>query len=238
MRIRPSTRHGAFLAGSLALGLFSGAPACLFAPDACRDLLQCNDSGEGGEGSGVSTSSSVGPTPCTSDTDCKAGSQPTCDPATHTCRDCSVEDCRAPLSAPCAVNEACASGFCSAGACAPCTTNSDCPSGVCDSASCKAKTGTPCAKNSDCIGGECQFNLCRSKLGHACSVAADCFNGVCVSGTCQACLDDSDCPGTACGTQAEIGRCLLPQGAGCWPEVEELVSCFKGTCAGFPSTCQ
>lgn len=71
-----------------------------------------------------------------------------------------------------------------------------------------------------------------------CSVADDCSDGVCKGGVCQACFDDSDCPGTARGTQEEIGRCSLPQGAGCWPDMKKPVSCFNGPCAGFPSTCQ
>ena len=243
--IHPSARHGAFLAGAIALGLTAGAPGCLFAPDACRDLLQCRDTGEGGgstsgsesTSSGDSTSSG-GPTVCASDADCHGGAKPTCVPSTLTCRDCSSEDCRAPLGSACLVNEACVSGLCAAGACAPCATDAECPSQLCAASACKARTGAPCGQNSDCVGGECRFGLCRANIGHACSVAEDCFNGVCTSGACAACFDDADCPGTACGTQEEIGRCLLPQGAGCWPDVEKLVSCFSGTCAGFPSTCQ
>ncbi|MFS8069326.1 MAG: hypothetical protein ACMG6S_23435 [Byssovorax sp.] len=73
--IRSSARYGALLAGSIALGLTAGAPGCLFAPDACRDLLQCRDAGEGGgstsssesTSTSISTSSGILPTPCASD---------------------------------------------------------------------------------------------------------------------------------------------------------------------------
>lgn len=248
MIIRSSARDGALLCGFIALELAAAAPGCLFAPDACRDLLQCSDTGEGGSvssgepaSSGDSSTGSGLPTFCAGDADCKGSSKPTCVPSTLTCRDCSVEDCRAPLGAVCAVNEACVSGRCAAGKCAPCTTDAECPSQICAGSACKARTGTPCGQDSDCVGGECRFGLCRANIGHACSVPEDCFNGVCTSGACAACFVDADCPGTACGTGDEIGRCLLPQGAGCWPAVEKekkIVSCFSGTCAGFPSTCQ
>lgn len=244
--IHPSARHGALLAGFIALGLAAGAPGCLFAPDACRDLLQCRDTGEGGGSTSSSESTSSDGsttgsgilTPCASDAACQGGSKPTCEPSTLTCRDCSIEDCRALLGAPCTVNEACASGLCAMGACVPCSSDAECPSQICAASACKARTGTPCGQNSDCVGGECRFGLCRANIGHACTVANDCFNGVCKNGACQACFDDTDCPGTSCGTQGEIGRCSLPPGAGCWPTVEQIVSCFSGTCTGFPSTCQ
>jgi hypothetical protein len=61
---------------------------------------------------------------------------------------------------------------------------------------------------------------------------------VCTGSTCQACMTDADCPGTACGTGKELGRCLLPPGEGCWPDSQMRVSCFSGACAGFPATCQ
>jgi hypothetical protein len=242
---RLNTRRGALLAGLVALGLAAWAPGCLFAPDPCTDLLQCSEGGEGGAGGAggsASPSSAIttgsGPTFCVTDAECALGPTPTCSPATLTCRNCAVEECRAPLGGPCSDDAACTTGLCAAGKCKGCTTDAECPSQACAESSCKAPTGAPCAENSDCLGGECRFGLCKANINHACAVAEDCFNGVCKQGVCQACFDDLDCPGTACGTNEELGRCLLPPGAGCWPEAQKIVSCFSGTCSGFPAKCQ
>jgi hypothetical protein len=226
----------------LALAAALGAGGCLFAPDPCADLLQCGKGGSGGatagSGPGVTSSTGIPFTPCTTETDCQGSPKPTCDLVTHQCRDCSTEDCRAPLDGACTVDVACVTGRCVMGQCAACTANAQCATGICANAACKAPTGAPCGVNGDCIAGACRFGLCRAIIGHACDLPAECFNGVCKMGTCQSCLDDVDCPGTACGTGKELGRCLLPPGAGCWPDSQMLVSCFTGTCAGFPATCQ
>jgi hypothetical protein len=246
----PSARRGAFFVALLALTAAATAVGCLFAPDRCADLLQCGNAGNGGSGGaggdgatsgdGVSATSSTGLpfTPCTSDAECLGGPKPTCDPTTLQCRDCSTEDCRAPVGAKCAVDSACATGRCAMGVCAGCMTGDQCTTLSCVAGACKAATGAPCGVNGDCLGGECRFGLCRANIGHACTIAAECFNGVCKMNTCQACFDDVDCPGTACGTGKELGRCLLPPGAGCWPDSQMIVSCYSGSCAGFPATCQ
>ncbi len=236
-----------------ALAVAAAAPGCLFAPDPCADLLQCGAGGSGGAGGGTtsgggattSDSSSSGTsstgipaTPCTTDDECQGTSTPTCDKAVHQCRNCTIEDCRVPLGAACTVDGACVTGRCVAGECASCSADAQCATLMCVSAACKAASGAPCAVNGDCLGGECRFGLCRANIGKACALPEECFNGVCKMGTCQSCFGDLDCPGTACGTGKELGRCLLPPGAGCWPDAQMIVSCFSGTCAGFPPTCQ
>ncbi|MEP7123939.1 MAG: hypothetical protein ABJE95_23625 [Byssovorax sp.] len=243
-------RSGAFF---MALFALAAAGGCLFAPDRCADLLQCGKGaggtgagGSGGDAGGASSSvqasatSSTGIpfTPCANEDDCVGTPRPTCDMATHQCRDCSTEDCRVPLGGKCAIGSACVSGFCAMGECAACMTGDQCTTPSCVMGACKAPTGAPCGSNGDCSGGECRFGLCRANIGHFCTVADECFNGVCQANACQACFDDVDCPGTACGVGKELGRCLLPPGAGCWPDSQMIVSCFNGTCAGFPPTCQ
>ena len=233
-------RRGAHLAALVALSLPAWAPGCFFAPDPCLDLLQCAESGAGGEEepSGVATTGGVVYTPCSSDAECALGPTPTCQPATKTCRDCSTEDCRAPLGGACSADAACTTGRCAMNKCAACSDNAECPSQVCADSACKARAGEPCAEGGDCLGGECRFGLCKANIGHTCAVAEDCFTGVCTQSVCQACFDDLDCPGTACGTNDELGRCLLRPGVGCWPDAQKLVSCFSGKCAGFPAKCQ
>ena len=242
---RPPPRRSALLAPLVALGLAAWAPSCLFAPDPCADLLQCGAGGTDGAGGtggasnpdGATTTGSA-PTPCITDAECALGPTPTCEPVTLTCRNCAVEECRAPLGAPCLEDAACVTGRCVAGQCAACMTNNECKSQVCAAKRCKALSGAACGQDSDCLGGECRFGLCKANIGHVCAVAEDCFNGVCKQGVCQACFGDVDCPGTACGTHEELGRCLLPPGAGCWPDAQKIVSCFSGACSGFPARCQ
>jgi hypothetical protein len=238
--LRSPPRRSALLAPLVALGLAAGAPGCLFAPDPCVDLLQCGAGGAGGSShpDSATTTGGGGHNPCATDAECALGPTPTCEPTTLTCRNCAVEDCRAPAGGSCAADAACTTGRCVAGACAACAASAECASQVCAASVCKAPSGAPCAQNDDCLGGECRFGLCKATIGHACAVAADCFNGLCSQGTCQACFDDLECPGTACGTNDELGRCLLPPGAGCWPDAQKIVSCFSGTCAGFPPKCQ
>jgi hypothetical protein len=241
--LSPRAQRGALALGVVALAFAASAPGCLFAPDRCADLLQCGG-GQGGDGGattgvgGPASSTASGPMLCAAEADCAGGTRPTCDPVTHFCRDCSTEDCRAPLGAACAVDGSCATGRCVAGKCASCSADLQCATELCANAACKAPSGAPCGSNGDCLGGECRFGLCRANIGHACAAPDECFNGVCKAGACTSCLDDVDCPGTACGTGKELGRCLLAPGAGCWPDAQMKVSCFSGACQGFPPTCQ
>lgn len=243
---RPSARRGAFFAGLLALVPASLAPGCLFAPDPCTDLLQCTGAGGAGTtgdattdgATTTTTTGSGGHTPCATDAACLGGPTPTCDPATKTCRDCSIEDCRAPLGGSCAEDAACVTGRCLDAICVSCTADAQCPSQICGAPACKVPIGSPCGKTSECVDGECRFGICKVNIAHACDLASDCFTGVCSMGTCQACNSDDDCPGTGCGTGSELGRCLAPPGASCWPDSLMIVSCFSGTCQGFPAKCQ
>ena len=243
----------------LALALTAAAPACLFAPDPCTDLLQCGGgkggtsgtSGNGGQGgtggvvipvtisTGFTTLSGIIlDIPCMKDETCQGTATPTCDPVMQICRDCSTEDCRAPVGSACSEDGACVSGRCVMGKCSACSANAQCATMLCAGAACKAPSGAPCGADEDCLGGECRFGLCKINIGHPCGLPVDCFTGVCKAGACQGCFDDADCPGTACGTGKQLGRCLLPPGSGCWPDSQMIVSCFSGACVGFPATCQ
>jgi hypothetical protein len=245
--LSPSARRGALFLALVALAAAAGPGGCLFAPDRCADLLQCGHGGDGGSGGdGATSTGGPGPTsstglaftPCTTEGECQGSPKPTCDMALHQCRDCSTDDCRVALGGPCAADAACVTGRCVTGKCAACTANAQCATDVCAGAACKAPDGAPCGADEECLGGTCRFGLCRLNINQPCALPTECFTGACKGGTCQSCLDDLDCPGTACGTGKEIGRCLLPAGAGCWPDSQMLVSCFVGTCAGFPATCQ
>jgi hypothetical protein len=201
-------RLGVIFAGLATAGLAAWAEGCLFAPDDCKDLLQC--SGKGGAGGGGSTSS-VPVATSTSSGGCEID---------HTCVACVIDtDCGPPTNDGCTVST-CVASVCTpkdtTGLPAATQTANDCKRNVCGA------NGKPTSVNDandlpPDDGNACTDQTCAAGVPVFLPVAA---GTVCANGTCD---DKGNC--VNCNTNADCTQGLNPT---CDPSLHTCVSCSDG----------
>ncbi|MEP7120197.1 MAG: hypothetical protein ABJE95_04765 [Byssovorax sp.] len=184
-------RFGWMIAGAVALGLGLWAEGCLFAPDACTDLLKCP--GNGGGGGGSSVGSTGGAATVSGSTSGVSGS---------TSEVSAASSGGAPGSTSAAV---------SSGTDASCLVDGDCsPMTKCDPVTHTCYGCSDGLMNGNETAVDCGGD-CKSCNGTMCLDAAVCSSGNCVDGRCC----DTACAGVCmvCNYSPSVGTCTFtPRG--------------------------